>query len=780
MSYGYFDDARRSFVVTDPVPPKPWTNYLTNRRLSALISHQAGGLVWYKEPLTRRISRYHYIPAPADRPGFYVYINDRTHGTLWNPHFAPTCATLDEYACHHEPGVSTFHGEKDGVRVDVAYAIPPDDDVMLWQVTVENAGAKPVDLQLTSYLEFGLLEFLREVYWCYLKAHIGFSYDAASRAIRYDYHAFEAPFTPRMAFGCTADVACYECSRDQFIGRAGSLERPTGLINSLTNSEIPNGGHGAGVLATEMTLAPGARREFAYRLAVADNWDAADGLLAQYGDAAAVARGLQATRDFWGARLETLQAETGDASVDRFINTWTPYNNLITLQLARIISVDHMGLDGLRYRDSTQDAMGGANLDPELATEQLRKIFAVQKQDGAGCCAFYPDTPKPPADEPVRADNTVWQIYSVKNLLAETGDWSFLDERIPYRDGGDDTVYGHILNGLKFIAGRGGTHGLPMLFHADWNDGLALFGDERAESVMLGMQMVHSCREFAVLADRLGRDEDAAWCTTIAGEMNAVLNSDLVWDGQWYKRLLLSNGTVLGSSANRQGRIFLNPQSWAVISGVGALDQRGLTGMNAVKRMLDTDCGVALLTPPYTGIPEPEDPPLGSSPGTNENGSIFAHANTWAIIAECLLGRADNAYKYYRQLMPEEIIGQVGLERYGREPYVYVSSIVGPQSARYGEGGISWLTGTVSWMYIAATHYLLGVQPTLDGLRLRPCLPVSFPNVHIRRNYRGRLYDITIDNAGRDQVSLEVDGQSIEGNLLPLPDASTVRVVCKC
>jgi len=781
MSFGYFDDARRSYVVTDPVPPKPWTNYLTNRRLSALISHQAGGLVWYKEPLTRRISRYHYIPAPADRPGFYVYVSDRTHGTLWNPHFAPTCTALDEYTCRHEPGVSSFCGAKDGVRVEAAYAIPPDDDVMLWQVTVENAGPSPVELQLTSYLEFGLLEFLREMYWCYLKAHIGFSYDAASRAIRYDYHAFEAPFTPRMAFGCTAEVAGFECARDEFIGRAGSLERPTGLTRGvLTNSQIPTGGHGAGVLAVEMALAPGEQRAFAYRLAVADSWDGTDDLLARYGDAPAVARGLQATRDFWGARLETLQAETGDTSVDRFINTWTPYNSLITLQLARIISVDHMGLDGLRYRDSTQDAMAGANLDPQLATEQLRKIFAVQKQDGAGCFAFYPDTPKPPADEPVRSDNTVWQIYSVKNLLAETGDWSFLDERIPYRDGGDDTVYGHILNGLQFIAGRGGTHGLPMLYHADWNDGLALFGDERAESVMLGMQMVHSCREFATLATRLGRDDDAAWCLRVAGEMGAVLNSDLCWDGQWYKRLLMSNGTVLGSAANRQGRIFLNPQSWAVISGLGELDGRGVTSMNAVQSMLDTGSGVAILTPSYIGIPEPEDPPLGSSPGTNENGSVFVHANTWAIIAECLLGRADLAYKYYRQLLPEEVIARVGLERYGREPYVYVSSIVGPQSPRFGEGGISWLTGTVSWMYVAATHHLLGVQPTLDGLRLHPCLPASLPTVHIRRHYRGRRYDITLDNAGRDTQRIEVNGKPLDGDLLPLSDESIIQVKCWC
>lgn len=781
MSYGYFDDPQRAFVVTDPALPRPWTNYLTNRRLSAFISHQAGGMLWHVEPLTRRISRYHYIPAPPDRPGFYVYVKDRTHDTLWNPHFAPTCTPLERFACRHEPGITSFQGEKDGVRVGVAYAIPPHDDVMLWLVTVENAGVRPVDLQLTSYLEFGLLEFMREMFWCYLKAHIGFRYDPASRAIRYDYHAFQAPFTPRMAFGCTEEISGFECSRDTFVGRTGSLERPAGLTTGLlTNSELPNGGHGSGVLAVDVELCPGERREFAYRFAVADTWDGVDALLASYADAESVARGVQATRDFWGTRLEALQVESGDAPVDRFINTWTPYNNLLTLQLARIISTDHMGLDGLRYRDTTQDAHGVANIDPDFCSERMRQVFSVQRSDGAGCFSFYPDTPKAIGEEPDRSDNTVWQVYTVNNLVAETGNLAFLDEVLPYRDGGEDTVYRHILNGLQFIARRLGAHGLPMLFHADWNDGLALFGDEKAESVMLGMQMVYSCREFAALASRLGRDDDAVWSTKVADDMAAVLNSDVVWDGQWYNRLLLSNGKVLGSAANRQGRIFLNPQSWSVISGIGALDHRGAQAMDAVKRMLDTGIGVALLTPPFTGIPEPEDPPLGSSPGTNENGAIFSHANTWAIIAECLLGRADNAYKYYRQLLPEEVISHVGLERYGREPYVYVSSVVGPASERFGEGGISWLTGTASWMYIAATHYLLGLRPTLDGLHLQPCLPAGLPRLNMRRRFRGRQYDITVENESRGTTTLEVNGVPLEGHLLPLGEESVYRVVCRC
>jgi cellobiose phosphorylase len=781
VSYGHFDDAARAYVMTDPATPRPWINYLTNRRLSAFISQNAGGLLWWYEPLLRRITRYHYIPAPADRPGFYVYLKDKATGALWNPHFAPTCTPLDRYECRHEPGITTFLGEKDGVRAEVLYTIPPDDDVMLWKVALTNLGDRPAELLVSSYMEFGLLEFMREIIaWCYLKTHCGFGYDPALRAIRYDYHTFEAPFMPRMVFGCTDEVSGYECSRDAFIGRIGSLERPAALVNgAFSNSEAPLGGHGCGVLGSEVTLAPGATHTLAYRFAIADTWDETDALLGKYGDVAQVDDGIAGVRRFWAERLERMQAETGDPVVDRFVNIWSPYNSLTTLSQARIISTDHMGLGGLQYRDTTQDALGAATLDPDFAMDRMRMVFATQTQDGGGCFCFFPHTSKPPQDEPKRSDNTVWQIYTMNALLAETGDMGLIEEKIPYRDGGEGSVYDHILRGLQYIEQRRGPRGLPTLYHADWNDGLAIFLDEQAESVMLGQQMVYSCHEFADLARRLGRDADAAWCDDVAVELSGILNSDLVWDGSWYRRLLLSNGKVLGSDACREGKIFVNAQSWAVISGIGAVDGRGVKSMDAVARMLDSDLGLALLAPPYTGIPEPEDPPLGSSPGTNENGSIFCHANTWAIIAECLLGRADRAFKYYRQLLPPVVTEHVGADHYGREPYVYVSSIVGPVNDRFGQGGISWLTGTASWMYVAATQYLLGVRPTLDGLSVQPCLPASLPKITVTRLFRGCDYRITIDNARTGRISLELDGKPIAGTVLPITGAKSAMVTVR-
>ena len=583
--YGYFDDEDRAYVITNPATPRPWINYLTNRRLSAFISQQGGGLLWYWEPLMRRITRYHYIPAPGDQPGLYLYLKDYATGALWNPHFAPTCTGLDHFTCRHRPGVTTFQSAKDGIEAVVRYAIPPDDDLLLWHVTVTNTNKTPAHLLAASYLEFGLLEYLREMLaWCYLKTHIGFYFRPDWQAICYNYHVFEAPFTPCMALGCTEAVAGYEASRDAFIGSNGSLERPAALVTErgLTDSVLPTGGHGCGVLGVDLELAAGESRSFAYRFALADTWDAVEALFAKYATQQAVLDGIQCSARYWDSMLATLQVQSGDATVDRFINTWTPYNNLITLTHARIISTDHMGLDGHRYRDTTQDALGVANLDPEYALSWMRRVFAQQTQDGGGCYSFYPYIPnKPPSDEPHRSDNTVWQVYTMNNLVAETGELSLWEEEAPFRDGGKASLYDHTLRGLEHIAARRGPHGLPTMFHADWNDGLALFGDERAESVMLGMQLVYSCRELQEVAHRLGRKDDAAWCAQLAAELDAVLNSPDVWDGGWYRRLLLSNGSLLGSARCRQGSIFINPQSWAVISGVGAYQGRGQQAMDA-------------------------------------------------------------------------------------------------------------------------------------------------------------------------------------------------------
>lgn len=733
MDFGHFDDAAREYAITDPLTPAPWINYLGNTRLAAFVSQQAGGLVWHREPQERRLTRYHSLPAPGDRPGFYLYVRDEADGTVWNPHFAPTCQRLDAFECRHGLGYTRFVGERGGVRVEVRYFIPPGTDAMVWDVTVENRTAETKALTLASYVEFGILEFARELFWAYLKNHIGFTFDPAENWIQYHYHVFEAPFTPAIFFTCTRPADGFDCSRDAFCGRGGSLERPA---IPLGGSQLPGGGHGCGNLGLKLRLAPGGNERFAFLLGVAEDWPAAARLKAEF-DLEAASASLAA---YWDRKTRVVQVTTGDAHFDRCVNVWNPLNCQVTLERTRDLSTDHVGVDGMRFRDTMQDALAVATFDPTFAAERIRLVFASQASDGAGNFSFYPYAAKPKVNTvPDRCDNTVWPILTVANLVNETGDLSFFEERIPYRDGGEGSVYDHILRGLRYIDARRGPHGLPTVFDADWNDGLAVFRDPVAESVMLGMQMVYALDLFADYARRLGHRDDATWCVARSTHYRDACNADGVWDGEWYSRLLLSNGMRVGSHTRPEGRIYLEPQVWSVISGVGAFEDRGRRAMDAARSQLDTPRGLCICAPPYTGIPSPWDPLVGNAPGTGENGSIFCHANTWAIMAECLLGRGDLAWETYRKMLPSVAAEEVGQEHWGREPYVFNSTVVGPaQAADFGRGGISWLTGTASWMYIAATQYILGLRPTPDGLEVKPCLPSHWRDVRVTRRFRGQ------------------------------------------
>jgi len=783
MSYGHFEDECRQYVITNPSPPRPWINYLGNRRLGAFISQNAGGLAWYLEAESRRLTRYHYIASPEDRPGFYVYVKDRKTGRLWNPHFAPTCTKLDSYQCRHEPGVTNFVSEKDGIRVAVDYLIPLDDNVLLWKVTAGNLSNEQADLQFASYLEFGILELAREMWWAYLKHQFSLNYDSAVGCIRNDYRVYEALYAPKMVVGCTAGVSGFECSRDAFLGRTGSLANPKALNTDrgLSGSELPLGGHGCGVLGTDLKLSPNETKQFAYIFAIGDTWQQTDALLGKYARMPAVDSAIADLQEFWNERFRTLQAKTGDAIVDRFINTWNPYQCLTLLSLPCSISADHQGIDGLRYRDTTQYALAPANLDPPFAVEKMDQVFSTQKKDGMGSFGFRPHTPRRPSDSPRRSDNTVWQIYTVKNVVEETGNLSYLERMVPFRDGGKGSVYDHTLLGLKWIYDHRGPQGLPLLYYADWNDCLGAYRGDETETVMLGMQLVYSCRQFKELSLRLGCDKDAAWCDEAAGELGRVINSDRVWDGKWYRRLLLSGGEYVGGQANPQRKLWINSQTWSVISGVGKYQNRGETAMQSVFEHLNTPAGLVMQGPPPGSIPDDEDEKARMvRASVGEAGGVFNHTNTWAIIAEAMLGHRERAFDYYRRTIPAVVSEKFGADHYMREPYAYVSAVVGPPSDLFGRGGISWITGTATWMYIAATQYILGIKPTLDGLLIRPSLPAAMKTVRVQRRFRGCMYDIQIDNAGRDGVHLEVNGKEIDSVTVPVQNSQSCLVRCFC
>jgi len=478
---------------------------------------------------------------------------------------------------------------------------------------------------------------------------------------------------------------------------------------------------------------------------------------------------------FYDQYLGAFQAELPDADMRRFVNVWNPYGCRHTLEHVRFISAVHTGMEGggLRTRDSMQDAQAVAHLRPDWARAAIVTTLAHEHPQGCFPDSFNPNVEqdhKPGGNK--RCDNAVWPLQATYAYLAETGELAFLDEPVPYYHAHEAPVLEHLWQGLKWIAQHTGERGLPLLFGRDWNDHFWTFHEEGAESVMLAEQMVLACGLLGEIGRAVGRGDVVRWCQRWAKHFTEAVNSDAVWDGAWYRRLLFADDkTPLGSAARPEAKLYANAQSWAVISRAAPPD-RAEQALDAIAEHLTEPYGIRMLWPPYTGIPLPPAPLTSNAPGVGENGGIFMQPNAWAVWAEAELGRGDRAFGYYRRTLPPVACETVGVERYLNEPYCYSSHLMAPPDGRAGTACLSWLTGTTACMYIAATQYILGLRPTLAGLRIRPCVPAAWKGYRVRRRFRGAVHDIEVRNPDGRQHGLRelrVGGEEIDGDVVPPP-----------
>lgn len=767
--YGHFDEERREYVVTDPRTPAPWINYLMGGELTALISQAAGGLAFYREPAEGRLTRYRFNGLPVDSPGFYIYVQDGD--TTWNPSFRPTCTPLDSYECRHGLGYTRFTSLKAGIEAQVTYLIPPRDNVFLWVVRLANRSKRARRLDLTTYMEFALHRYTYDVdgfLVCGNQWNAWF--DPKVNGIKLDYFGFECPFHGQTIFASSLPVREFDIDRDCFIGSGRTEANPVGLERGLRNTETRHGGrYTCGTLRNTLELEPGGEADVIYRYAVSDRFATSARLLKKYNTLEAADRALFDTRRYWEQTLAAAQVATPDSAMDRMLNTWFPYNTRVTFKYARSISTRHTGSWGaLRFRDSMQDALPAVLLYTDEARDRLRLILRTMCADGHCVTSVNPQTLAAADLSLIRSDAAVWGVFTIYEYLAETGDFGFLDEVVPYFDKGEGTVYDHLMRGLRFIARHTGKDGLPDLFSVDWNDGLQVFtvAYTGCQSVMVAQQFVYAARLLEQLAARQGQESDVRFLRRHSARFTRVLNSDVCWDGAWFRRVL-GDGLVLGSRENRFAKIFLNTQSWAAIAGT--LDPaRVRAAMDSAHDRLNTEYGLRLCAPPCKTMPDGKSRYPSNNFGAGENGGIFLHANVWAVIAETMLGRGERAWQYYSQILPPNLSGR-DPDRYMNEPYVFTSWIYGPDHERFGTGQLSWLTGGAAWMYLIGLQYILGVKPELDGLRIAPCIPSSWPGYRVSRRWRGTMYDIEVENpdrVGRGRVELEVDGKAVEGAVL--------------
>ncbi|MGA3245616.1 MAG: N,N'-diacetylchitobiose phosphorylase [Bacteroidota bacterium] len=775
MRYGFFDDDNREYVIDRPDVPVSWTNYIGVKDLCTVLSHNAGGYSFYKSAEHHRITRFRQNGVPLDRPGHYVYVRDDETGEYWSVSWQPVGKDLGKakYECRHGLSYSRFRADYQGIEAEQLIFIPLEDDVELWDVKIRNSSNRPRKLSVFSYVEFSFhhIEIDNQNLQMSLYAS-GSSY--ADGIVEYDF--FYEPWTYHY-FTSSFDPDSYDCLRDRFLGSYRTETNPIAVEKGNCSNSSELGGNHCASLHKRFTLGAGKEARFVFMLGVGDR-AAGKTIRKKYSDLSSVDRAFMDLKAYWKRKLDVFQCKTPNVGLNSMINTWSLLQAETCVVWSRFASfIEVGGRAGLGYRDTSQDVMAVPHTNPDKCRERMIELLHGQVSAGYGLHLFDPDVFKPKEDklpgvklptvvptpsaadiihgmEDVCSDDALWIIASVCEYVKETGDVPFFDTVIPFADKGEGTVYEHLKRSLDFSAKQVGPNGICLGLRADWNDCLNLGG---GQSAMVSFMHFWALQEFIAAAQFLGRMNDVQHYTAMAEKVREACEREL-WDGDWYSRGVTRAGIKIGSKNNDEGKIFLESNSWAALSGAASPD-RARRAMDAVHKYLASPFGIHLVWPTYT---KPNDD-IGYVTrvyrGIKENGAIFSHPNPWAMIAECKLGRGDLAMKLYDALLPYNQNDAIEVRE--AEPYSYCQFIMGKDHTAYGRARHPWLTGSAGWAYTAATHWILGVRPDYDSLVLDPCIPASWREFEIVRRWRGATYNIIVKNP--DGVQKGVKSVTLNG-----------------
>jgi cellobiose phosphorylase len=759
MKYGYFDEENKEYVITRPDTPLPWINYLGCEDYCALFSNTAGGYSFYKDPRERRILRYRYNNVPMDRGGRYLYLRDNKSKNFWSPSWQPVMK-LDKYECRHGLGYSTITSEYDGVSTKATYFVPLGENLEVWMLEVK-ADKKARDLSLFSFVEFCLWDAFNDMTDYQYNLNIGQT-DYKDNII---YHISRYRVTHDVVgyFSCAnAKAAGFDTQRKDFMGNYGDFSAPRAVVEGKMHNSLAMGWSPVGSQMFNFSLKPDETKTFIFVLGFTKDIKVPPEKVQKFNSPKVVEKELARLKNYWEENLGKFSVKSDDPALDLMVNTWNQYQCRTTFNWSRSASYYESGIGrGMGFRDSNQDTLGFVHMIPGKVKERIKDLAATQLPDGSAYHQYSPLTKKANPSDNKYGDDHLWLIFSVASYIKETGDIEFLRE-----------IYNNLARAVEFSAKNLGPHKLPRIFFADWNDCLNLDqGKKKAESVMVAQMLVTAAKDMANLAKLIGKKSDAKKYATLVGKMATTINKT-AWDGAWYTRAFDDNTDPVGSKTCKEGKIYLEPQAWAVMSGV-ADKQKAKKCMDSVNKHLATEHGVLILTPPYAKF----DYRLGSisvyPPGLKENGAIFCHPNPWAMIAECILGHGDLAYQYYKAIQPAA--RNAIADTHKTEPYVYCQMIAGRDHKDFGEGKNSWLTGSASWNFVAASQWILGIRPDYDGLLVDPCIPADWKGFQVKRIFRGSTYYITVRNPEgvcKGIKSLTLDGENLPSNLIPVSRTS--------
>jgi len=798
MRYGYFDDANREYVITRPDTPLPWLNYLGCQAYFGLISNTAGGYSFYRDPRLRRLTRYRYNNVPFDLGGRYIYIRDEHSGEYWSPSWQPVIRDLEDYECRHGMGYSIIGARYRGIEARTRYFVPLDQNLEIWQCSITNRRPEAAALSVFSAIEFCLWDaqddasnFQRNFSTGEVEVEPGIIYHKTEYRERRDHFAY---------FACSAEVAGFDTQREAFLGPYRGWDRPIAVERGACSNSVAHGWAPMGSHHVKLTLEAGETRQIVFVLGYQENprdckFDPPGSqciykatvrpVMAKYLDPQQVDNAFQALRSYWCDLLAVCQVDTPDVHTNRMVNIWNPCQCMATFNISRSASFYESGIGrGLGFRDSSQDLLGFVHMVPGRARERILDLAATQLPTGGAYHQYQPLTKRGNNDIGSNFnDDPLWLIVGTSAYLKETGDWSILDEPVPYdnQPGSEEPLYEHLHRSFGYTLARIGPHGLPLIGRADWNDCLNLncFSDapgqsfqtttnkdgKVAESVFIAALFVLAARELAEIAAVRGFKLEAEACLDELASMEQAIQEH-GWDGKWFLRAYDDAGHKVGSAECEEGKIFIEPQGFAVLAGIGLENGRAAAALDSVRDLLATEHGIVLQQPAYSHYYLNLGEISSYPPGYKENAGIFCHNNPWVMIAEARLGQGSRAHDYYLRINPSarENIGDL----HRCEPYVYPQMIAGRDAPTFGEAKNSWLTGTAAWNYYAITRWILGIRPSYDGLEIAPVIPASWTGFRATRRFRGKTYHIAVTRTGPGNgVSLIVNGAPIPGNVVP-------------
>ena len=751
----HFDNEKKEIIIEQYNTPTPWMNYLSNGTFHTMMSQAGGGVAFYKSPQIWRINHYKFFHVPTDRSGFYTYILDGD--TYWCPTNEPCKCKPDQWKAAHGMGYTRFEASRNGVEATATYFVGPLENALIWNLKLKSDTDKK--LTVIPYVELGMMEFMRELQWqCYNKHQLACYNMDDILVYRYGVEMQPKPDeTPLVYFATDAKESAFDCDRDEFLGAYRSEENPQNVEKKACTNSTMYGGDPCFALQLDIELKAGEEKEINVFLGTAMTEEEIKTSVAHCREAGFVQRSYDMVVEDWNTYLSKFQCELPDKDAETMINIWNPYQAEKNFKFSRNISYYATGtFRGVGVRDTAQDILSMVPFDTERAKDKLNLLFTQQYQDGHCNHYCFPTEGWEPVTR-IHSDNHLWLVMACYHIVMEEGNLSYLESEVEYYDGGKATVWEHIKKSIDFCMASLGSHGFPLMLSSDWNDMLyKVCREGKGESIWTAMQLGTVLPMIAELADLKG--EDSSRYHEIYESQKKLVN-EVAWDGEWFRRCITDEGRFIGSKEEPQAKIWLNSQSWSVISQMGDKEKQ-ISAMDNVKKYLDTDLGIKKIHPSMQDYPSKEDPLTYYNKGCGENGSVFCHANTWAIIAECMLGRPEQAYKYYHQLLPMVAQKRAGQWRYKAEPYVYASNIFGPESDKFGLANVSWLTGTAAWMYIAATQYMLGVKAEWNGLHIKPCLAKEMLPAKVTRVFRGCTYHITITESGKEVFVPHEEGRT--------------------